>query len=275
MRDISEHCYRQSNLLALLGYGPTPKCATPVQSDGWLDASNWLRMASSIKSVEAEMDRFTGMTYCSPAAKYDEQWNAAVSAFMTQLSMFNCIWNSFETLVGTVSPPRIPKSLLNAPQQSFVFRIMYYIEQEYQEFSPPQGYEDQLKNVLEYVGYLPDFKIPAIAAFSDEKGLGVNIVRLLRNRFAHGDAGIEKLDQLQQGEFFGYKHLTDLLEMSSRITLLTEQMILIAFFKDSGFNLAMNIDYDPDDDEPQSLEQIAYSVHLFAKSRPTRQLKLI
>lgn len=272
--DLSEHCSSLSHLLATFDNLSLISEGTSQNSEKWGDAANWLHIASSILHVEVDTQKFdAGAGYCETADSYHDELSRYVAYFVTSLSRFNFIWNTFELVARILNPPHVPKNLLRKGGSSFVFDVMYLIRNDYSEFPAPPGYDDSLRNMITIEKLIfPNTSNP-ILPFGDEKTIGIDIVRHLRNRFAHGDTNVTYVSEEFIGEdFIEYRKMDEFLKLSSRIVLLTIQMAIIATF-DTHRNEIEH--WNGRDFVSENIRNLAYSVHLEHPAKVLRQPSLI
>jgi len=271
--DLSEHCSALSHLLATFDN----RCIVPtgvIQTDeSWGDAANWLHIASSILHVDVDTQKFdVGAGYCETADAYHEELSKHVAYFVTSLSRFNFIWNAFELVARILNPPHVPKRSLRNGGSSFVFNVMYLIRNDYSEIPAPSGYDDVLQGMMLIERLVFPNSTHAILLFGDEKTIGIDIVRRLRNRFAHGNANVNMVSEEFIGEdFVGYKKLDEFLNLCSRMVLLTIQMAVIARFETQKDEIEH---WNGREFVTEKIGNLAYSVHLTYPTKVVRQPSL-
>ena len=230
--DLQEHCFRLSILLGQLD-----------QFD-FLSASDWLTIASGIESVKVNTSKFDyDIMYCGSAYDYEEKRSELLSQLSTRLTIFNFVWGSFESTAKSFSLPALPKYLKRG-SGSIVDRSIWYLKQHYGLKPHIAFYDDTLyllRQLLEvnefYSNYCKEIKLHN---FADVSGLGLHIVRKIRNELAHGSAVMplpddwgEDAKKVLESE---YRHL-NLIDAGTRITLFTIQMLLLAIVGENNVNV--------------------------------------
>ncbi len=90
-----------------------------------------------------------------------------------------------------------------------------------------------MSQIDQYRKWIPEFKFHPFLGIS---GLGLHLIRLIRNDFAHGSACIPLPEEWGPGDekeiLTAQERLhLDLMDTSSRLLLLTQQMLLMIFLK--------------------------------------------
>lgn len=241
--DLSEHCARLSDLL---GY-PEVSAKRPYrkvrdETIDWMSASEWLRIASSIDCVEVDTTRFDeSVAWCRPAWEYESQRSILLSQLATQLTVFNFAWGGFETITRLIDPPRVPKGV-KPGRTSFVDEAAFYLKSHFEPMRLPAFYgavladfRETLDRISHYGNLSEEFRIQQFAGIS---GVGIHVVRRIRNRLAHGTMRMPVPER-----WSGTTPLdVELIGLSTRIVLLTVQMLLSTYFKDDHFTVDCPVD---------------------------------
>lgn len=219
------------------------------ESLNWSHASALLKLASSVTGVDLDTARFDdSVAWCSSASDYHFARSELHAELVRELSVFNFIWGAFETVVKIMSLPSVPKS------NSIIDAACHYLNRAFDSMSHVQHYEEtvfDLRNLLlmdqQYGITEKDFKQ---GAYTGPSSIGIHIVRRIRNKFAHGTLNIPEPEG-----WTGKRSLdSTLFNTSSRITLMTIQMLVIAYFKSSPAQIHWYRDRDWFDDDDHYLE---------------------
>ncbi|MYB64022.1 hypothetical protein F4X73_04985, partial [Candidatus Poribacteria bacterium] len=129
--------------------------------------------------------------YCGSAYDYEEKRSELLSQLSTRLTIFNFVWGSFESTAKLFPLPALPKYLKRG-SGSIVDRSIWYLKQHYGPKPRIAFYDNTLyllRRLLEanefYSKYCKEIKLHN---FADLSGLGLHIVRKIRNELAHGSA---------------------------------------------------------------------------------------
>jgi len=132
-------------------------------------------------------------------------------------------------------------------------RIAFYDEQLYRLLM-------LIQSNLTYRELKEEFKLQP---FVDRTGLGAHIVRILRNDLAHGSAIMPMPDDWESGEtglLESEKVHLELIDTSSRLLLLTIQMLLLVFLEDKKCIVNCLLDEDGLHNETEA-EIALYMLH--------------
>lgn len=254
--DIQEHCFRLSELLGRLH---------PV---AFISAVDWLTIASGVESVKVNTTKHDyDIIYCGSAFDYEEKRSELLSLLTTRLTIFNFVWGSFESVAKVFSLPPLPKHLKRG-RGSVVDRTIWFLKQHYGSEFRLAFYDDNLyilRRFLEsneyYSEYCKEFKSHD---FADLTGLGLHIIRKIRNDLAHGSAVMPRPDnwgeeakELLPSE---HRHL-DIINTCTRIVLLTIQMLLLVRVR--GTEMIVECLLDEEGDPIESTAHLAlHRIHL-------------
>jgi hypothetical protein len=215
----------------------------------WSHASAFLKLASSVTGVNLDTARFDdSVAWCSSASEYHFAHSELLAELVRELSVFNFIWGAFETVVKIMNLPSVPKS------SSIIDAACHYLKRNFESIPHVQHYDEavfDLRSLLlidkQYGVTEKDFRT---GAYVGPSSIGIHIVRRIRNKFAHGTLNIPEPEG-----WTGKKSLdSTLFNTSSRITLLTIQMLVIAYFKASPVQIHWYRDRDWFDDDDHYLE---------------------
>ena len=246
--DIQVHCFRLSELLTELG------------PHAFKSAIDWLTIASGVESVQVKTAKYDqSVVYCRGAFEYEEKRSELLSHLTTKLTTFNFVWNSFES---------VTKVFRHRKKKSIVEQAIRFLKRNYGSEPSLAFYNDHLCNLYKYIRYNEYYneyeKEFKFQNFVDLPGLGLHIVRKIRNDLAHGSAVMpqpddwgEKSAKLLPSE---HRHL-DLIDTCTRILLFTIQMFLLAQAR--GKKVIVNCLLDAREDDVESTVQFAlHQIHL-------------
>ena len=207
------------------------------------------------------------MLYCRADFEFEEERSQLLSQLVTRLTIFNFVWGSFESVAKVFCLPSLPKHLKKRTG-SIVDRTIWFLKQHYGSEPSLAFYNDYLCNLCKYIRYnvyyneyQKEFKFQT---FADLPGLGLHIVRKIRNDLAHGSAVMplpenweEKSAKLLPSE---HQHL-DLVDICIRILLFTIQMFLLAQVR--GKEIMVDCLLDARENDVESTVQLAlHQIHL-------------
>lgn len=258
--DLSDHCLALRRLMNDLA------CRAPVyvkkdgEVFGWAQAADWLELAGSVTKVDVLTGQDDdGLAYCETAMDYENDRSALLSQFVTSLTMFSFVWGAFESTAKVVSPPSIPKEMRVYGNDSLTARSANYLR-----YVVPDGVYlcalSKLRNRLgahtEFAPLLPD-NLGLLA--SAEAGQGLELVRIIRNRFAHGATAIPQRDDWNGMDSAD----NQIVRVSTRLVLLTIQMMLRIFFGDRALELET---WRGDNDDVVPVSTMLLTLHLKGRS---------
>lgn len=248
---LREHCARLSRF-----FGDQDVYANLFQLSGelddeqgenisWWHVAEWLYIAASIETVDVDTTHFDpSALYCGDALQYEFDRSKLLSELITALSVFNFTWGSLESVVKLIEPPKVPKALKS--RASSIDEAIFYIKTTYEPEKPLAFFDDvmaEMRDILTKVPYYASLALEyQLKPYMSVSGIGLNIVRRLRNKFAHGAS------QMPQPE--GWSNIqpldTRLIELSTRTVLMSIQMLTMAYIRENDFNIER---YDDDFNE--------------------------
>jgi hypothetical protein len=220
------------------------------------ELSEWLEIAASIESVRLNTGRYDpSFRMCSQAREYAVERSDFLSEWVERFSVFNFVWGGLEIATKIVVPTSWKAG------QSTPDRAASYLDREFGVRSPIYRYREVLgelrssvrilwKTSSEFISFDdPERKRPEHSRFKSIyeefgryeldklSGLGVRVVKCLRNQLAHGDTSIPKLSDYRSGkeklqEIEDARRRT--IDLCTRILLLSIQMMLISAINDSS-----------------------------------------
>lgn len=205
----------------------------------WEPVFEWLDVAASIDEVEVR----TGMhepapMLCKQARKYEDKRSELLRGFVRDLTIFNFFWGSLESTVRQINPKGFDNE---RAENKFNMRHnrpnmgIYFLRNNYDPEDPVVGYLpalDELKTVIKRVGdHEWTLEELEVHDYMGESGHGLFLVSQIRNDFAHGSTVVPRPDSWQGSVSASERQRADLVRTSSRILLLTIQMMLIAVYR--------------------------------------------
>jgi hypothetical protein len=191
--------------------------------------ADWLQIAASVVKVEVDMCNFDdSLAYCGTAYYFQKERGEVLASLSTALTTFSFIWNAFEILCKCIAIPPMPKNLKNG-KPSFVDHAQYFILQEFESKTNHNilFYENLLKDLIFKIEKPTDHELGHTFkenSYTSNSGIGIQIVRAIRNLFAHGAV----VPPLPEDHSFDVCFDSEIIELSSRIVLLTIQMLLLS-----------------------------------------------
>lgn len=283
LKPISDHCDRLAQVLYSVCQSKETFRTTTTkagESLNWSHAAALLKLAGSLISIELDTARFDdSVVWCETASDYHRAHSELLALLVREISLFNFIWGAFETTAKIIKPPYIPKS------SSLIDAACNYLKNQYDSKSKIQYYEEavfDLRDILSKdinYGVTPvDFKLNNYVGFSS---VGLHIVRKIRNKFAHGILNIPE----PEGWVGQSPSEVALFNASSRIILLTIQMLLISYFDQQKPKITWYRDeswYNENDeyleaDDPfveLEIEHLIRIIHMNFKYPPQNQIPL-
>lgn len=242
--DIQEHCFKLRELLSQL------------DQFKYMLAIDWLDIAAGVESVEVTTAKYDDSTaYCRGAFEYEAKRSELLSHLTTKLTIFNFVWGSFESVAEALELSSLPKRLKQVGD-SIVIRTLWSLKQNYDSEARLAFYDEELAVLLKLAprhGFHNDnrrkskkpnkskkvnnHKKVNFSDYADLNGLGLDIVRRSRNALAHGSAVMPIPDDWGEGKIelsvSECQHLK-FVNTSTRIVLLTVQMLLLSNLQDKG-----------------------------------------
>lgn len=229
MISLDKHCWRLSQfIISQLPYEPTIKTQKYAPNLSSNTAYDWLNTASAIQSVCVNYGGFDLCSiYCSPVAEYEDARSELTENMFTELLRFNFIWGAFETTLKLYKIPKIPKTI--KPRSSIIDQTAHFIKNKFEFKIIPIYKYKTIQNQLfvslteSNMFFLNDeIKINGPMGYS---GLGLYLVKNVRNQFAHGLTNIPEPPNWENGK----NDALNIIVLSSRIVLFSIQLIHMAF----------------------------------------------
>ena len=231
---------------------------------------DWLDIAAGVESGKVTTAKHDDtLMYCGNAIAYENKRSELLSILATRLTIFNFVWGSFET---------VAKELLDIKRRGVVDKTIKFLKGNYYHRRPIANNEDTLYSLLKFIedneSYEFDYEMCKLHDIADLNGLGLDLVRQIRNDLAHGSAHFPTPDNWERGKtdlLSSERRHLNLIDTCTRIILLTVQMLLIAHVH--GNEIMVKCFVDEDGDKIKSTaEQALHFFHLEADSTNENQL---
>lgn len=252
--DLKRHC----NNIARFFIFENPYDPSPV--------SSWFQLASGIKEVVYISDLFdSNDQLCGPAIEYEDERSKYNSKLILELTRFNFIWSGLEAYIDYQSFPPCPD------QRGKINGVNFFLKNNYlNKYSPVDNYSQILDYLKKLITKHGDFDNSAeLFLGSDcvsDQLVGLKIVYRIRNLFAHGAFVFHNFEYSEDYDLLDNLNLTTPLEIpiivaSSKIVLMTMQMILLASSNDLKFKIAQI-----NESEERGISAIKYLPKMHLKS---------
>lgn len=227
-RDLKEHCLILSEFIL----HPDVSWSEPH----WWHVARCLLSAVGIVNVTYDSSKFHDKHFNSELLEYQEGSDAILSEFVKELMIFSFVWGSLESVLDNISPVEVPghRGKINA--------ACNYLKNEYEPEPPPIFYNALVDSLNDITSHLPYWYQRIFERFQTKhfvgtSGIGLYVIYGLRNMFAHGSLTVPSLDF----ETWKANSLLDTyaINTSSRLILLTVQMLISAYLKNKTFDVYM------------------------------------
>ena len=256
--DLQEHCFELKEFLGQWNENP------------FFNAMAWLDFAAGVESVKVTTAKHDDtLAYCGTAMAYEDKRSELLSNLATRLIIFNFVWGSFES---------VAKTLLGNKKRGIVGKTIKFLKQNYISGLPIAGYKDALCDLREFIESNDTYEVCSdslkLNGPADLNGLGLNIVKDIRNDLAHGSANLPQPDDWGEGktnlQFSEHRHLK-FIDTCTRIVLLTVQMLLLVHVRGKEITVECLVDEEGDRKE-STAEHALYFIHVQANDRPTDEM---
>ena len=229
MRSIRHHSYLLSNFIhneLHLDASKTHLKDIIPTSDM---AADWLEMASAVKSVSVDLNYYDDTSYCGTAYNFQKERSDVIASVSTALSTFQYIWSAFELLCKCLEINQLPKNLKSG-RPSFVDNAQFYIKQRFDSkfinniifYSETL---DQLRSETSQLSFHDLTALYEMNAYTNQLGVGIQVVRSIRNLFAHGAIHAPHSEDYTWDKYIDEK----IIDLSGRIVLFTIQALLLSY----------------------------------------------
>jgi len=193
----------------------------------WFGVADWLLLAASISSVEVDSFKHDPGSYlCGAAFEYEDAQAELRKAFVERLTIFGFVWSALEAAIDVINPPPLPGD------KGKIRRACRHLENYFCTREPVAGLSQEVTRfrliAQECVGLDAVERRMGSVGDTGASGLGLYLVYVLRNQFAHGSIVFPEPD-LDNRPVSPHR---DLIECATRIILMQIQMLLVATLSD-------------------------------------------
>lgn len=258
---LQEHAYHLSKIINQLNE------IQSADTTKWSLASDWLDLGSSIRSISIVTEGYDNtIMYCGPAIEYENEKSKTLEQFTKALSIFNFFWGALETIAKIINPPKLPKTLKK--KRTIIDDCVYFLKNNYPIITSPEKYNELLDSLIEIITKDPqhsnvNFDKIFDIKYLDNTGKALALIRIIRNDFAHGTHAFPEPDDWSWNNHFKSSDYTKKINTSSRLILLTIQMLLISYFKDESIEI---VKWGTNDTYVDLIEQL-YGLHSITPSK--------
>lgn len=243
--ELQEHCWQLSLVLADLWQHDPVTLEKGGESWEFGDAAAWLNMAAGVSKVEVDTARYDeSVMWCSTAADYEDARSELFSQVAAQMTVFMFVWGAFETVARIVGPSSIPPEERTNGANGLVDRVLFQLR----SFVPFEEYNQVVQELSSLVSGDPSYvrltRQGPVPPHIGVSGIGLDVVRRIRNKFAHGSSNLPMPESTSQGWCGKSSDFPRLISISSRIVLFTIQMLLASYYAQHHFELHVLKDED-------------------------------
>lgn len=223
LKTVPEHCWNLA------------ECFSGYAGARYISVTEWLQIASGLARIDFNSARYDESLFmCGRAAEYEEARTAILAPLILEMARFSFIWGALESLLDILKLPKFKRS------QSDVDAACDYLKREYEPLPFPVLYLDLLADLRyrfvnsgEYGALGAEFNLQEHIGRS---GVGLHIVRKIRNRLAHGAFAFPAPEG-----WGGEKGIDEeVLTTCSRLVLLSLQMLVGAAEKQRSENVEIS-----------------------------------
>jgi hypothetical protein len=235
---VHEHCWRISCVF---------KTLYNYEIDfEWIHVADWLLMASGVLKVDIDTVRFDNSAmWDSGVMEYENDRSDVLSNIAMELATFSFIWGGLETIIDII----VPK--IDIDKYGKINAACGYLKRNYEVGNVLTGYVDLIDELYNKLGKSFTYKktLNELNIYNKYNykshvniiGIGIFLVYRVRNLFAHGALEFPEPEEYTNRKTYD----EDIINLSSRIVLMTIQMLLITFYEDDNFvveNLYLHAD---------------------------------
>lgn len=227
--------------------------------------SDWLAVAASVESVNVVTGLYDeSLMWCSQARTYEDKRSELLSQVAKQLSIFNFCWGAFDSVVDS-SIPKYKKQAGRSKTNRACWHLRHHCD-DCVGIDHHSHFVDTLRSLVDQDDfyrrkYASKFSTDGVA---DDKGIGISVVRHIRNDLAHGSASIPVPDTWEPGDYSlthsEWRH-PRLIAAASRIVLFTIQMLLLSLAANKDWEVE-RLNDEADDYELVPVGRVIRSLHL-------------
>lgn len=243
--DLQEHCWQLAQVLVELWQHDPVTLEEGGESWEFGDAAAWLNMAAGVSKVEVDTARYDeSVMWCGTAAEFEDARSELYSRLAAEITVFMFVWGAFETVARIVEPLSIPPDQRTNGANGLVDRVLFQLR----DFAPFDEYNQVLQKLTFLVNRDPNYvrlarQEPRPPHFG-VSGIGLDLVRRIRNKFAHGNSILPMPESTNQGWCGKTSDVPRLISISSRTVLFTMQMLLASYYAQHHFELQVLKDED-------------------------------
>lgn len=229
MRSIRRHSY----LLSCFIRNEVPLSASKVHLKDITPTSDmvadWLEMASAVRDVSVDFNYYDDTSYCGTAYDFQKERSGVIATVSTALTTFQYIWNAFELFSKCLEISNLPNGLKDG-RPSFVDNVQFFIKERFdsQFINKMIFYSDtvdQLRSETSELSFHDFTDFFEMNAYTNQIGIGIQVVRQIRNLFAHGAIHAPQSENHSWDKYIDGK----VIDLSSRIVLLTIQALILSY----------------------------------------------
>ncbi len=229
----------------------------------WINVANWLQVASGIRGIDYDAMQHS-TAYALPhkqVQEYVQQKQKLHDELILELVIFNFIYSGLECLLGSLRLPACPH------QRGKIASASFFMKENFDNQYVPIKYYIGLGGVLrkllrkyfgeEYEQYFEETECASISS------LALRAIYKLRNHLVHGTFFFPEPE-----EWSAEKPLdTQIINVSTRLLLLSLQMITMAYCKQNKLPIAFEpIGLNPDKPQERTLIYLN-TLHLIDESK--------
>lgn len=252
LRCLDEHSYYLSTF-----FGQTEHSLY-----NWAHVAEWLNVAAGVIKVDFATARFDdSIMWCSEASHFEDKKTETLSDLVTNLCTFSFIWGALEAVVSNLKPKNVPgfPGKINA--------ACYYLQQEYKPNVSLPFYRDLFATFMDVLAKNPKHEQLLselrFRPYLSVDSLGLYCVYKIRNTFAHGALVFPEHEEWTGVQSYD----AELIHISSRLVLLSIQMLLLSSIKADSFTVWCPPEYwkTKEDDEDDTYESEDVDADLFLR----------
>ncbi len=258
MNSLGEHCW---NLCRFTNGNDRSK-------KQWEQLYEYLNVSASIDEVKINLTKYdSNFGWCSAPDTWIIAREEILEKYTLQLLRFTYVWGGLEAIIDAINPKP-------SPEKGKINRICYYLLQKLHVSDEVSFYSAQLGR-LNVLLNEADIREPSIKKrfkgnrHLSHQGLGIYVIYKLRNVFAHGALTFPEPEPYEHKPISSYP---EMIEVSTRLVLLTIQMIFIAHLQSNPWD--DYVGYDIFNDESVSPEEAIRRLHRKRCSMNEKQLKI-
>ena len=191
--------------------------------------ADWLEMASAVRNVSVDFNYYDDTSYCGTAYDFQKERSGVIATVSTALTTFQYIWNAFELFCKCLEMNKLPNGLKDG-RPSFVDNAQLFIKERFdsQFINKMICYSDTLDQLRSETSELSFHDFTAffeMNAYTNQIGIGIQVIRQIRNLFAHGAIHAPQSKNHTWDKYIDGK----VIDLSSRIVLITIQALILSY----------------------------------------------